>query len=145
MRNLKFFETLEEYNMALEQGQMDENPSIAYIQETDEVISESVHLDYENPKYFGVIDGDQVTPDILLGLSAIEKPGVSFISDSTHGFGKVLYAYPYEEFLVSIKDQNGFEYLDDFNTGTLEVNGVAYRWYLMADDCKLTNMTFSFD
>ena len=145
MWNLKFFETLEEYNVALEQGLFDANNFIAYIQETDEVITDSAYLDYENPKYFGVITENVVTPEVILGLPMIEKPGVSFVSDSTHGFGKVLYAYPYRDFLESIKDQNGFEYLDDFNTGTLDVNGVTYRWYLQKDKCKLTNMTFSFN
>ena len=59
---------------------------------------------------------------------------------------KVCYAYP-SSFgaLTSIKDANGYEYINSFTRTTVNVNGEDYYVYLLTDASSVSDFRLNFN
>lgn len=148
MRNLKLFETLEEYNQALESGLISEGANLYQVRENAEMY---IHRKYSNliaPKYFGLVSPSTttVTEDLIKSVTMIEKPHYQYTTSEIidPSLRKALYAYPYTNKLVEILDHSGFSYIESFDSGTILIGETTYTWYLLKDEADLSGIIFKF-
>lgn len=145
MRNIKIFDTVEEYDLAKSSGELDGFSNLCHVKENRSIHSTIFYSDFIAPKYFGIINTDEITEEVILGLSRIEKPSYQYTCDPIISvIGRVLYAYPYEKKLKSILDQNNFEYIEDFKSDTIDIDGITYTYYVLSENSDLTEMIFNF-
>lgn len=103
--------------------------------------------------FYGTLDKDTpVNKDVIASLKSFETNySKQFTYEGiTTECGRVLYAYP-EDLgeLVSIKDQNGFEYLATGKPAfemvpDIKINSADYNVYLLSSPVGLINFTFYF-
>ena len=164
MKYLKQFSSVEDYNNEFETEIKEKYSNVSLIKENEEffVKSYEYHQNFIANKYLGVIDKnineDNITSELILNLdSVIKLPGYKYKTETLYSSGikKLLYAYPYEDKLESIKDQNEIEYLlldndgnpsteSSFSTGTVFIGEINYRWYLLREPANLDDLIFEF-
>lgn len=101
------------------------------------------------PSYYGVIGGDETptTANVSALTKSLQATKSKTISNIDYTAQRYVYAYP-EVLgnLTSIKDGNGFEYLEGggFTKTTLAINGVAYNVYYLTTKATVTGFKFVF-
>lgn len=95
----------------------------------------SVSAIFVNPSYFGAVSDSFIpTEDNIKELSKNVKNTKNYTGITTLDNGKVCYAYP-KSFgaLTSIKDSNGFEYIQSYVRTELTIWGESYWVYVLKD------------
>lgn len=98
-------------------------------------VSGSVSAIFVNPSYFGAVSDSFIpTEDNIKELSKNVKNTKNYTGITTLDNGKVCYAYP-KSFgaLTSIKDSNGFEYIQSYVRTELTIWGESYWVYVLKD------------
>ena len=113
-------------------------------------ISKSVTIPFVSKTYWGVLSNQtQPTVEELKSLNNTlrEKSAFTYSGIALNLEQTVIYAYP-SSFgnLRSIKDFNGFEYIQDYTKTTIQIDGVSYNVYAKITPTVITGFqqTYSF-
>lgn len=101
-----------------------------------------VNAQFVLSSYSGVIaaDKDTIAADEILAMTKRVASSKNFTATVNLANEKFVYAYP-KSFgaLTSIKDDNGFEYIDSYVSSELSINGNAYYIYVLANGATIDN------
>ena len=108
------------------------------------VRSSSITFTFVYPFYYGTFTNSLTEADIKNEVKLVELKNNKTLT-LTYNDMKVFYAYPkaYGE-LKSIKDGNGFEYLNDFNKQEMNINSVPYYVYKIKNKASVSQIKYTF-
>lgn len=103
-----------------------------------------IEIKFVGKTYYGVLDDTTISPtaDDVKSLNYILKDKNTYTYNNISMTGKKLcYAFPRDGFspLVSIFDQNGFDYISSYTMTILEIDGLDYYVYLLKDAVTVEN------
>ncbi len=106
--------------------------------------SSSITFSFVYPFYYGTFIDSLTETNIKAGTKLVEIKGNKSINLS-YSDKRVFYAYPksYGE-LKSIKDGNGFEYLNDFDKEEININNVNYYIYKIKNKASVSQIKYTF-
>ena len=100
-------------------------------------VSSTKNIVFANRSYYGFIaNGASVNADAIKALqNSVVKTSKGLTYDRISCIdSKLVYAYPKSQGLLgSIKDGNGFEYINSYNCSTISIDGIDYNVYVMID------------
>ena len=100
-------------------------------------VSSTKNIVFANRSYYGFIaNGASVNADAIKALqNSVVKTSKGLTYDRISCIdSKLVYAYPKSQGLLSsIKDGNGFEYINSYICTTIAINGVDYNAYVLKD------------
>lgn len=102
---------------------------------------------FVNPSYFGAVSPSfSPTEESIKALAETVKNTKAYSVTLSTNNQKVCYAYP-SSFgaLTSIKDVNGYEYINSFTRTTVNVNGEDYYVYLLTDASSVSDFRLNFN
>ena len=102
---------------------------------------------FVNPSYFGTVSPSfSPTEGSIKALVETVKNTKAYSVTLSTNNQKVCYAYP-SSFgaLTSIKDVNGYEYINSFTRTTVNVNGEDYYVYLLTDASSVSDFRLNFN
>ena len=108
------------------------------------VRSSSITFTFVYPFYYGTFTNSLTEADIKNEVKLVELKNNKTLT-LTYNDMKVFYAYPkaYGE-LKSIKDGNGFEYLNDFNKEEMNINSIPYYVYKIKNKASVSQIKYTF-
>lgn len=108
------------------------------------VRSSSITFTFVYPFYYGTFTNSLTEADIKNEVKLVEFKNNKTLT-LTYNDMKVFYAYPkaYGE-LKSIKDGNGFEYLNDFNKEEMNINSIPYYVYKIKNKASVSQIKYTF-
>lgn len=108
------------------------------------VRSSSITFTFVYPFYYGTFTNSLTETDIKNEVKLVELKNNKTLT-LTYNDMKVFYAYPkaYGE-LKSIKDGNGFEYLNDFNKEEMNINSIPYYVYKIKNKASVSQIKYTF-
>jgi hypothetical protein len=108
------------------------------------VRSSSITFTFVYPFYYGTFTNSLTEADIKNEVKLVELKNNKTLT-LTYNDMKVFYAYPkaYGE-LKSIKDGNGFEYLNDFNKEKMNINSIPYYVYKIKNKASVSQIKYTF-
>ena len=108
------------------------------------VRSSSITFTFVYPFYYGTFTNSLTETDIKNKVKLVELKNNKTLT-LTYNDMKVFYAYPkaYGE-LKSIKDGNGFEYLNDFNKEEMNINSIPYYVYKIKNKASVSQIKYTF-
>lgn len=108
------------------------------------VRSSSITFTFVYPFYYGTFTNSLTEADIKNEVKLVELKNNKILT-LTYNDMKVFYAYPkaYGE-LKSIKDGNGFEYLNDFNKEEMNINSIPYYVYKIKNKASVSQIKYTF-
>ena len=108
------------------------------------VRSSSITFTFVYPFYYGTFTNSLTEADIKNEVKLVELKNNKTLT-LTYNDMKVSYAYPkaYGE-LKSIKDGNGFEYLNDFNKEEMNINSIPYYVYKIKNKASVSQIKYTF-
>lgn len=108
------------------------------------VRSSSITFTFVYPFYYGTFTNSLTETDIKNEVKLVELKNNKTLT-LTYNDMKVFYAYPkaYGE-LKSIKDGNGFEYLNDFNKEEMNINSIPYYVYKIKNKASVSQIKYIF-
>lgn len=108
------------------------------------VRSSSITFTFVYPFYYGTFTNSLTEADIKNEVKLVELKNNKTLT-LTYNDMKVFYAYPkaYGE-LKSIKDGNGFEYLNDFNKEEMNINSIPYYVYKIKNKASVFQIKYTF-
>lgn len=106
--------------------------------------SSSITFTFAYPFYYGTFTNSLTEADIKNKVKLVELKNNKTLT-LTYNDMKVFYAYPkaYGE-LKSIKDGNGFEYLNDFNKEEMNINSIPYYVYKIKNKASVSQIKYTF-
>lgn len=106
--------------------------------------SSSITFTFVYPFYYGTFTNSLTEADIKNEVKLVELKNNKTLT-LTYNDMKVFYAYPkaYGE-LKSIKDGNGFEYLNDFNKEEMNINSIPYYVYKIKNKASVSQIKYTF-
>lgn len=106
--------------------------------------SSSITFTFVYPFYYGTFTNSLTEADIKNKVKLVELKNNKTLT-LTYNDMKVFYAYPkaYGE-LKSIKDGNGFEYLNDFNKEEMNINSIPYYVYKIKNKASVSQIKYTF-
>ena len=106
--------------------------------------SSSITFSFVYPFYYGTFANSLTEADIKNKVKLVELKSNKTLA-LTYNDMKVFYAYPkaYGE-LKSIKDGNGFEYLNDFNKEEMNINSIPYYFYKIKNKASVSQIKYTF-
>lgn len=106
--------------------------------------SSSITFLFVYPFYYGTFANSLTEADIKNEIKLVELKNNKTLT-LTYNDMKVFYAYPkaYGE-LKSIKDGNGFEYLNDFNKEEMNINSIPYYVYKIKNKASVSQIKYTF-
>ena len=106
--------------------------------------SSSITFSFVYPFYYGTFTNSLTEAAIKNGVKLVELKSNKTLT-LTYNDMKVFYAYPktYGE-LKSIKDGNGFEYLNDFNKEEININSIPYYVYKIKNKASVSQIKYTF-
>lgn len=107
--------------------------------------SSSITFSFVYPFYYGTFSEDLTEEKVKNSTKLIELKNNKTIR-ITYTDMRFFYAYPknYGE-LKSIKDGNGFDYINDFNKEEISINNVSYYIYKIKDKASVSDIVFTFN
>lgn len=118
-----------------------------YVTYNGQSANSSVNVKFVYPSYCGIVASDFVANSTtIVAMNKTIKDSSHFdITYSELDNQKVCYAYPksYGN-LSSIKDSNGFEYINSYILSTVTINSVDYNVYLLESSTSITNFKQSY-
>lgn len=107
--------------------------------------SSSITFSFVYPFYYGTFSENLTEEEIKNSTKLIELKNNKTIR-ITYTDMRFFYAYPknYGE-LKSIKDGNGFDYINDFNKEEININNISYYIYKIKDKASVSNIVFTFN
>lgn len=107
--------------------------------------SASITIYFVSPFYYGTYD-DSLTPSYVSSQSKIIQTKGNKSIKMTYNDKKVFFAYPKEYGpLREIKDNNGFNYINDFTQQTMTIQNIVYYIYALEDKSSAKDITFTFN
>lgn len=106
--------------------------------------SSSITFSFVYPFYYGTFTNSLTEETIKNKVKLVELKNNKTLT-LTYNDMKVFYAYPkaYGE-LKSIKDGNGFEYLNDFNKEEMNINSIPYYVYKIKNKASVSQIKYTF-
>ncbi len=106
--------------------------------------SSSITFSFVYPFYYGTFTNSLTEAAIKNKVKLVELKSNKTLT-LTYNDMKVFYAYPkaYGE-LKSIKDGNGFEYLNDFNKEEININSIPYYVYKIKNKASVSQIKYTF-
>lgn len=106
--------------------------------------SSSITFTFVYPFYYGTFTNSLTEADIKNKVKLVELKNNKTLT-LTYNDMKVFYTYPkaYGE-LKSIKDGNGFEYLNDFNKEEMNINSIPYYVYKIKNKASVSQIKYTF-
>ena len=106
--------------------------------------SSSITFSFVYPFYYGTFTDSLTEAAIKNEVKLVELKNNKTLT-LTYNDMKVFYAYPktYGE-LKSIKDGNGFEYLNDFDKEEININSVPYYVYKIKNKASVSQIKYTF-
>lgn len=106
--------------------------------------SSSITFSFVYPFYYGTFTNSLTEAAIKNEVKLVELKSNKTLT-LTYNDMKVFYAYPktYGE-LKSIKDGNGFEYLNDFNKEEININSIPYYVYKIKNKASVSQIKYTF-
>lgn len=110
----------------------------------DNIRSSSITFSFVYPFYYGTFIDSLTEADIKNEVKLVELKNNKTITISYTDM-RVFYAYPknYGE-LKSIKDNNGFEYINDFEKIEMKINNVDYYVYKIKNKASVSMIKYTF-
>lgn len=97
-------------------------------------------ITFVNNSYYGIISGNTVDETIISGLTSNLNSKKAFTYNNiTLNNERIVYLYP-ASFgnLTSIKDANGFEYLNSYVKSTITIDSVSYNCYMLENPTTIS-------
>ena len=116
---------------------------VLYVEYDNQTASSSEYVKFVYPSYCGIVEYDFV-PDstniLLLGKTIKDNKNFNITYTELNN-QKVCYAYPkqYGD-LSSIKDINGFEYINSYILSTITIDTIDYNVYLLENPTSIINL-----
>lgn len=105
----------------------------------------TVEIAYVHESYVGLINAniEEPTESQVTGLNSYTIKDTNFSRTFPNlNYQKVCAAFPaYLGDVESIKDANGFEYIDSYTKTTLDIGGITYNVYVLTNATTITNFT----
>ena len=103
----------------------------------------TTEITYVHPSYIGLINNDSPSASQVAGLTSYILKEINFpITFPNLNYQKVCAAFPaYLGDVESIKDANGFEYIDSYTKTTIDIEGISYNVYVLTNATTITNFT----
>lgn len=107
--------------------------------------SSNITFSFVHPFYYGTFSDLLTEATIKNNTKLIELKNNKTLKFSYIDM-KLFYAYPKEYgILKSIKDGNGFDYINDFNKEEITIDNIPYYIYKIKDKSSVDNMSFTFN
>lgn len=107
--------------------------------------SSSITFSFVHPFYYGTFSDSLTEAKIKSGTKLVELKNNKTLKFSYTDM-KLFYSYPKEYgILKSIKDNNGFDYINDFDKEEITINNIPYYVYKIKDKSSINNMNFTFN